>query len=842
MKDAAAPRISQGGDVPLLASLVDQVELRRIDAGARLDPSTRGGLGQFMTPAAVARLMAKMFKADGRTLRILDPGAGVGSLTVAFLEELCGRKRRPTQVEVVAYEVDPLLAKELTATLDLATRACAEAGITVSVRVMRQDFIAAAVAALDTDLFSSGFEAFDCVVTNPPYRKINNDSTERRLLESINAGSPNLYTAFLQLSAKLLRPGGEMVAITPRSFCNGTYFRSFRAAFLDEMGLDRIHIFDSRDQAFEGDGVLQENVVFHATKGARPKTVELWESTSADSGDDAVRTVPFAQVVQPGDPDLFIRLVTDGVAEEIARRMTLLTHSLADLGLTVSTGRVVDFRAREHLRPAPGRDTAPLIYPGHFSAGFIQWPRVFRKPNALAIGEETEALLVPTGTYVLVKRFSSKEERRRVVAAIFRAQDVPGERIGFENHLNYFHRDGQPLPEVLARGLSAFLNSTILDEYFRQLSGHTQVNAGDLRNLKYPSLAQLHALGQRIAGPFPDQSTLDEYVTKELFPMSKTNRADPLKTKARIEQAIAILDAIGMPKEQLNERTGLVLLALLDLTPQLPWSEGESPLIGITPMMDFFRTHYGKDYAPNSRETVRRQSVHQLLDAGHILANPDDPARPTNSGKTVYQLTASALRLLNTFGTKRWNVELEQYLTQVEPLRLRYARERDMHRIPVRLPGSQTVELSPGGQNDLIKPIVEEFCARYTPGGTILYIGDTASKFAFFEKVALEGLGVRVGKHGKMPDVVVHYPAKNWLVLIEAVTSHGPVDAKRLDELKRLFKGSTAGLVFVTAFLDRQTLVKFLPQISWETEVWVADAPTHLIHFNGERFLGPYET
>jgi hypothetical protein len=163
-----------------------------------------------------------------------------------------------------------------------------------------------------------------------------------------------------------------------------------------------------------------------------------------------------------------------------------------------------------------------------------------------------------------------------------------------------------------------------------------------------------------------------------------------------------------------------------------------------------------------------------------------------------------------------------------------------MQRLPVILPDGQKIKLSPGGQNVLVKKIIEDFCALFTPGGKIIYVGDTQSKWSLYDAKAVTTLGVTIEEHGKMPDVVVHYVKKNWLVLIEAVTSHGPVNPKRRRELKKLFSKSSAGLVFVTAFLNRHAMLKYLTDISWETEVWVAESPTHLIHFNGERFLGPY--
>jgi hypothetical protein len=263
--------------------------------------------------------------------------------------------------------------------------------------------------------------------------------------------------------------------------------------------------------------------------------------------------------------------------------------------------------------------------------------------------------------------------------------------------------------------------------------------------------------------------------------------------------------------------------------------------MGITPIMEFAKEHYGTTYAPNTRETFRRQTMHQFVEAGIAIYNPDDPDRPVNSPKAVYQITPLLLDVLRAFETERWDDQLREWLAAVDTLKVRYARERAMAKIPLKLPTGQQIELSPGGQNVLVEQIIHEFCPRFTPGGVPIYVGDTEEKYAFFDKVALDALGVTIDSHGKMPDVVVYEATKNWLVLIEAVTSHGPVDGKRRDELKRLFTNSTAPFVFVTAFMDRAAMVRFLSDISWETEVWVADAPSHMIHFDGERFLGPYE-
>jgi len=318
-------------------------------------------------------------------------------------------------------------------------------------------------------------------------------------------------------------------------------------------------------------------------------------------------------------------------------------------------------------------------------------------------------------------------------------------------------------------------------------------------------------------------------------------KADKKKIERRIKEALMVLESLGFPWQQQNERSALTLLSLLDLKPDDAWENVRDPLMGITPMMDFFAKHYGKRYAPNTRETVRRQTVHQFLQASFVVPNPDKPSRPTNSPKAVYQIEPAALKLLREFGKPNWARHLREYLRTVETLKRLYARERDKRRIPVSLADGKKIRLSPGGQNILVKKIIDDFCSLFTPGAHVIYVGDTQTKWAYFEPDALKKLGVAIEEHGKMPDVVVHYTERNWLVLIEAVTSHGPVNPKRRQELKELFAGSKIGLVYVTAFLDRRTMMRYLDDISWETEVWIAESPTHLIHFNGERFLGPYE-
>jgi BsuBI/PstI restriction endonuclease domain/BsuBI/PstI restriction endonuclease HTH domain len=308
----------------------------------------------------------------------------------------------------------------------------------------------------------------------------------------------------------------------------------------------------------------------------------------------------------------------------------------------------------------------------------------------------------------------------------------------------------------------------------------------------------------------------------------------------KLKEALRVLADLGMPRAQRNERTALCLLALVNLTPTKRWSDAEAPLIGITPIMDWAKEHYGADYAPNTRETFRRQSMHQFMEAGVCIYNPDKPERPVNSPKSVYQVEPHLWKVLKLVGAAGYTDALADFQARRPTLVAQYARVRDMQLVSVNVKEGYRIALSPGDHSELIRDIVENFGARFAPGGELVYVGDTGDKHGYFDKDLLAKLGVVLDDHGKLPDVVIYVRDKNWLLLIESVTSHGPVESKRHIELARLFTGCKAGLVYVSAFPDRKTFLRYLDVIAWETEVWIADAPSHMIHFNGSRFLGPY--
>lgn len=828
-------------------------EFYRVDASLKLDPKKRSVLGQYMTPAPIGHFMASLFANVSGDISLLDAGAGVGSLTAAFVETLCKRPKKPRSASLVCYEIEPLLIQYLASTLSEAEAQCRSAQITATSEIRSEDFILSHCNEYQTDIFrgdKTEKDNFSHVIMNPPYKKINAGSGHRIALRAAGIETSNLYTGFMFLAAERLRDGGEMMAIVPRSLCNGPYFKPFREKFFSTMGLRHIHIFEKRNHAFKGDEVLQENIIIHAVKGQKPSKVRITTSRGGDfyfdegsrectAEDMTQRVVDYAAIVNPNDPDLFVHIAANDLEQRIVDRMAGFTTTLADLGLELSTGPVVDFRLKDDLRAEPDESTAPLLYAAHFKSGKLEWPKIMKKPNAIEVNTTTRKWLWENkGHFVVTKRFTSKEEARRVVAAVY-PSSLQGELVGFENHLNVYHVNQRGFSEPLAAGLTAYLNSSLVDRFFRQFNGHTQVNATDLRSLKYPDRMTLERIGKLARGAILSQQETDNLIEGEMAHMADDE--NPLLAQQKIDEALEIVRALGMPRSQQNERSALTLLAILDLKPSGTWDALKKPLMGITPIMDYCRENYGQEYAPNTRETFRRQTMHQFVEAGIALYNPDEPTRPVNSPKACYQISQEAFEVIQAFGTDVWEATLAEYLEGQETLAAKWAKHREMQMIPVQVSEGQEITLTPGAHSELIKQIITEFAPRFATNSEVIYVGDTGSKIGYFEEQRLADLGVVVDQHGKMPDVVLYFGEKDWLLLVESVTSHGPVDAKRHNELAELFAGSKAGLVYVTAFPDRGIIGRYLSEISWETEVWCADAPSHWIHFNGECFLGPYD-
>lgn len=467
--------------------LLEGIDNTRKEIGRLTSREHKSEFGQFMTPLTVARFMASLFSPSKNPQRakLLDAGAGIGSLSGAFLDRWASGELRFRHVEVIAYEIDVKLGNHLSKTL-----AGYKDELNIDSCVKQCDFIEEAVK-----LIWEGKHRFTHAILNPPYKKINSSSRHRLLLRKVGIETVNMYSAFIALAIELMAPGGQVVAITPRSFCNGPYYRPFRDFILSKTAIKHIHLFGSRDKAFKDDNVLQENIIFVLESSAMQGDVTISTSTDDSFSDIHMNHYPFDDIIRPGEPDRFIHVPTS-LSNSQSDLASAFVFSLADIGLDVSTGPVVDFRAKAHLREMPEPGSVPLLYPGHFLGQEVNWPKIgAKKPNAILRNEETEKWLYPTGHYVVVRRFSSKEERHRVMASVVCPDDFNESMLGFENHLNVYHSSRRGIPEEIARGLSVFLNSSAVDDHFRRFSGHTQVNATDLRLIKYPSYSELIRLG-----------------------------------------------------------------------------------------------------------------------------------------------------------------------------------------------------------------------------------------------------------------------------------------------------------------------------------------------------------
>lgn len=488
-----------------MLSVVEQTRLR---VSRNTEAKRKSQLGQFLTPARTAQFMAGLFVVkDNLDCRLLDAGAGIGSLSSAFLERCVDGDLNFKKIEVTAFELDSLIHKELNNALSSYKNM-----LPMDYEILGGDFIEQAVNQIQ---FGSG-KGYTHAILNPPYKKISSHSRHRLLLRQADIETVNLYSAFVALALAMMSPGGQVVAIIPRSFCNGPYYRPFRDFVLERAAIRHMHLFDSRSKAFKDDDVLQENIILLLERDGQQGEVTVTTSTDDSFADLATNTHPFNRIVFPDDTERFIHVPTS--VERNAIELSSAIHcSLEDIGIKVSTGPVVDFRLKEHLRAMPEAGTVPLLYPAHFAGQSIEWPKPdIKKPNAIQRNAETEKWLYPNGYYCVVRRFSSKEEKRRIVASVVQPDSFfDAKMLGLENHLNVYHENKHGLPEALAHGLSVYLNTTGVDENFRRSSGHTQVNATDLKMMKYPNRGALIKLGEWAMRSFePTQSMIDEQLDK----------------------------------------------------------------------------------------------------------------------------------------------------------------------------------------------------------------------------------------------------------------------------------------------------------------------------------------
>ena len=469
------------------------------------DFSIRKLKGQFFTPKQVALFMSGLFNIKKKKIRLLDPGAGTGILCCAFCERLIKFKSSRT-LEIDAYESDTNLVNLLEETLAFCKNEVEKRGHKFEYKIHKEDFVLHNARYFNQNLlFDRDLKFYDFVISNPPYFKLSKDSKQSRIMEDMVSGQPNIYTFFMALSLAMLKDNGELVFITPRSFCSGLYYKRFREWFFDKSQISNIHIFESRKDVFDKDNVLQENIILKA-KRAIEKTrtgLKIRISKSKDKSFTNLEWIdlPYNDIVHSKNGDVIIRIPASERDNRVLHLIDSMPNTLHSLGLEISTGPVVHFRAKEHLLPEfneKGKE-APLLWMHNIKDMDVVWPhQKNNKEMAIKISNETRPLLVPVKNYVLVKRFSSKEQKRRLYAGILLASEIKHEFIGLENHLNYIHRPFGELSEDEAYGIAAFLNSSVTDNFFRAMNGNTQVNATDIRKLPLPSKEEICMIGNEV--------------------------------------------------------------------------------------------------------------------------------------------------------------------------------------------------------------------------------------------------------------------------------------------------------------------------------------------------------
>lgn len=472
---------------------------------------------QFFTPMQVAYFMSSMFKPIRKpVINFLDAGAGVGNLTASFIAYVCTWKNKPKKINVLLYEIDKTLFPDLKRNMELCFELCSENDIQLESMIKNEDFIESSVSELSIDKPS---KLFDFIILNPPYKKLNTDSWHKALTLEVGIDVPNYYAAFVALSYRLLEENAQLVCIVPRSFCNGQYFKAFRNDMINNVKLEKLHLFESRKDIFY-DNVLQETLIMLLTRRKQGLSDNIDITESINDNFSEIRKIKkrFDDVIFPTDTEKIIRIIRED-DREVVNKMHSLPCKLESLNISVSTGPIVDFREKDGLLSCEGTIwTLPVIYPENFDNGIIRWPIEGKKPGYLIEDESNIKRLRPSGIYVLVKRMSSKEERKRIVAAVYDSALIGEVNVAFDNKVNYYHIKNEGLiNRNLAKGLSLYLNSSLVDFYFRTFSGNTQVNVSDLKSLKYPAVEDLEILGQTYDLELPHQQEIDAIINKTLF-------------------------------------------------------------------------------------------------------------------------------------------------------------------------------------------------------------------------------------------------------------------------------------------------------------------------------------
>lgn len=496
--------------------LKEQIDKIRVAASSALDINLKSTLGQYYTPASVCLFMASLFENINPELSILEPGSGSGSLTLALVNKLA-ESENVKKIISTTIDIEEKIQPYLLESIKICHGICDEKRIKFNHTHLNHDFI------LNNSINENYYSH---VIINPPYKKINSRSIHWGKLVEINMKSTNLYSAFILLALNKLKRNGELVAIIPRSFCNGVYHKEFRKHLTNDTNIKHIHIFNDRKDIFSGEDIFQENIIIYLVKGQTQGKIKISSSQTSDfyldENDNQYKTkdmttheTDFKNIVDSNDKEKFIKIATNQKEQDVIKKISLFQHSLLDLNLNISTGAVVDFRLRDDLTNENNPNTCPLIYSINLRE-VIKWPLNSKKTNSIRISKKSKSYLWKNkGSYIILRRFSPKEGKRRLVATYYDSS-LKGELIGFDNKLNIIHFNKTGIDALVAKGLYVYLNSSVLDQYYRLFGGNTQVNATDIRHLPFPSLESLRRMGKKINDFNITQTQLDSILDIEI--------------------------------------------------------------------------------------------------------------------------------------------------------------------------------------------------------------------------------------------------------------------------------------------------------------------------------------
>ncbi|GAC42990.1 hypothetical protein PPOP_2353 [Paenibacillus popilliae ATCC 14706] len=443
--------------------------------------------------------MASLMVYNRSSIKIFDAGAGTGILTGALCEKIC-ENNNIVQVHIDLYENNEDVLPILVENIEFIRTILEQRGKQFTYAIIQENFILSNADYWNNIEKKDEDTLYDVIISNPPYKKIAKAEQESAVMDTVVYGQPNIYFLFMAMSAKLLKKDGQLIFITPRSFTSGAYFKRFRQWFFNNVRLTNLHLFNSRDDIFYGDDILQEAVILKALKTKnKVDTIMVSSSKNMHFKENIVHEVPYGTMVEADSDNMFIMIPTTKEEINLLNTMKNWKYNLLSLGFKLKTGPVVDFRATELLSEESGKNSVPLLWANHFTNLRINFPCIDSKnPQYIVNTEESKSLLLDNKDYILVKRFTSKEERRRVQCSLYFSEAITSPLIGIENHLNYVAKLKGEITKEEMYGLFALMNSTFIDSYYRILNGSTQVNATEVNAIPLPSLQDVKCIGDQL--------------------------------------------------------------------------------------------------------------------------------------------------------------------------------------------------------------------------------------------------------------------------------------------------------------------------------------------------------